>query len=125
MEHCYGGVVWFRLQETMLVAEGGVCQSTCITFFLQLKANVVGTEYLLRGKGGDINSHKGFNAQLLAVNYKPTINHIKTGPRTMTAVVPVPESQVGQLGLRPLLSTVQQLKLWLPSAMARHTATAY
>jgi hypothetical protein len=59
---------------------------------LQLKANMLGTEFLLRGKGGDPALHKGFNAQLLAVNYKPTINHVKAGPRTMTACVPVPEA---------------------------------
>lgn len=62
---------------------------------LQLKANMMGTEYLLRGRGGDSSQHKGFNAQLLAVNYKPTINHIQAAPRTMTAVLPVPESKVG------------------------------
>lgn len=61
---------------------------------MQLKANVLGTEYLLRGKGGDSVSHKGFNVQLLAVNYKPTINHIQAAPRTMTAVLPVPDSKV-------------------------------
>jgi hypothetical protein len=68
----------------------------CLLFFyvLQLKANVLGTEYLLRGRGGDSSSHKGFNAQLLAVNYKPTINHMQAAPRTMTAVLPVPESKV-------------------------------
>jgi hypothetical protein len=59
---------------------------------LQLKANVLGTEFLLRGKGGDPGLHKGFNAQLLAVNFKPTINQVKAGPRTMTACVPVPEA---------------------------------
>jgi UDP-N-acetylglucosamine 2-epimerase len=55
---------------------------------------MMGTEYLLRGRGGDISAHKGFNAQLLAVNYKPTINHMQAAPRTMTAILPVPESKV-------------------------------
>jgi hypothetical protein len=59
---------------------------------MQLKANVLGTEFLLRGRGGDPSLHKGFNAQLLAVNFKPTVNHVKAGPRTMTACVPVPEA---------------------------------
>ncbi|WIA33238.1 hypothetical protein OEZ86_006380 [Tetradesmus obliquus] len=58
----------------------------------KLKANVLGTEFLLCGKGGDPVLHKGFNAQLLAVNFKPTINQVKAGPRTMTACVPVPEA---------------------------------
>jgi hypothetical protein len=61
---------------------------------LQLKANMMGTEYLLTARGGDSSAHKGFNAQLLAVNYKPTINHIQAAPRTMTAVLPVPGSRV-------------------------------
>lgn len=55
---------------------------------------MLGTEYLLRARGGSQASHKGFNAQLLAVNHKPTINHVQAAPRTMTAVLPVPESQV-------------------------------
>jgi hypothetical protein len=63
----------------------------------QLKANLVGTEYLLRGRGGDSSTHKGFNAQLLTVNYKPTVNHIAAAPRTMTATLPVPESKVSCL----------------------------
>lgn len=55
---------------------------------------MMGTEYLLTARGGDSSTHKGFNAQLLAVNYKPTINHIQAAPRTMTAILPVPESRV-------------------------------
>jgi hypothetical protein len=85
---------------------------------LQLKANVLGTEFLLRGKGGDPSLHKGFNAQLLAVNYKPTINHVKAGPRTMTACVPVPEAkQVCTCSLR-VASNILQLVL----PQARHEA---
>lgn len=57
---------------------------------------MMGTEYMLRGKGGDPALHKGYNAQLLAVNFKSTINHVKAGPRTMTAIVPVPDSQVAK-----------------------------
>lgn len=72
----------------------GWCACLFFCCVLQLKANVMGTEYLLRGRGGDSSSHKGFNAQLLAVNYKPTINHMQAAPRTMTAVLPVPESKV-------------------------------
>lgn len=69
----------------------------CLLLSAQLKANLVGTEYLLRGRGGDSSAHKGFNAQLLAVNFKPTINHIAAAPRTMTATLPVPESKVSCL----------------------------
>lgn len=60
---------------------------------------MMGTEYLLRGRGGDGTMHKGFNKQLLAVNYNPTINHIHAAPRTMTAVLPVPDSRVGDLAI--------------------------
>ena len=57
---------------------------------------MLGTDYLLRGRGGDAKVHKGFNAQLLAVNYKASVGHLKdSGPREMSATVPVPESQVG------------------------------
>lgn len=54
----------------------------------------MGTEYLLRGRGGLAAQHKGFNAQLLAVCYKPTVNHVQAAPRTMTATVPLPDSRV-------------------------------
>lgn len=63
-------------------------------FHAQLKANLLGTEYLLRGRGGHVAQHKGFNGQLLAVNYRPTVNHIQAAPRTMTAAIPVPKSRV-------------------------------
>jgi hypothetical protein len=87
----------------------------CLLYFLlygcvlQLKANMLGTEYLLRGRGGDSSSHKGFNAQLLAVNYKPTINHIQAAPRTMTAVLPVPESKVRPRARCTAACSAQQL----------------
>lgn len=87
---------------------------------LQLKANVLGTEFLLRGKGGDPALHKGFNAQLLAVNFKPTINQVKAGPRTMTACVPVPEAmQVCAAGF-----FCSQMLIALHSARATATAAA-
>lgn len=72
----------------------------CLLLSAQLKANLVGTEYLLRGRGGDCSANKGFNVQLLAVNFKPTINHIAAAPRTMTATLPVPESKVSYMPAR-------------------------
>lgn len=68
---------------------------------LQLKANLLGTEYWLRGRGGDYAVHKGFGAQLLAVNYKPTVNHIQAAPRTMSALLPLPGSLVSQRRCSP------------------------
>ncbi len=62
----------------------------------KLKGSLLGTHYLARGHGGG-PSHKGFNAQLLGVSYEPTANQLKAAPRTMTAIVPLPESQARTL----------------------------
>jgi len=87
---------WPYLFTTWHLIAATLC---CCGITMQLKANMMGTEYLLRGRGRDGTMHKGFNKQLLAVNYNPTINHIHAAPRTMTAVLPVPDSRVGDLAV--------------------------
>lgn len=83
--------------QQLITAQLGCCCSSCACLHPcvpQLKSNLLGTEYMLRTRGGDPVAHGGLNRQLLAVNYKPTINHIQAGPRTMSATVPVPGSSV-------------------------------
>jgi hypothetical protein len=105
-----------RVQISLLTLEA---LRPCVC--LQLKANMMGTQYLLRGRGGNSSVHKGFNAQLLAVSYKPTINHMQAAPRTMTAILPVPESKVRLLfqllcaATQPARShTGRYIQCWVP-----------
>ncbi len=79
----------------------------------------MGTEYLLWGKGGSHANKKGFGDQLLAVDFKPTVNMVKGGPRTMSAVVPAPD-QAGQAG-HPLEGTLSEC---LEKAKARELSPA-
>jgi hypothetical protein len=61
---------------------------------VQLKSDFMGTEYTLWQPGGNPAGKKGFGAQGLAVNYKPSIKSVKGGPRTMMAALPVPDDKV-------------------------------
>lgn len=58
----------------------------------KLKANFVGTEYSLWGKGDDKAVKKGYGREELCINFKQTALSSKGGPRTMYVVVPVPEA---------------------------------
>jgi hypothetical protein len=68
-----------------------------------VKADLLGTEYVLKGKGGDPGVKRGLNAEQLVVNYKPTVNHLQAAPRTLSAVVPVPGATVSTLLMHILL----------------------
>lgn len=57
----------------------------------KLKANFVGTEYMLWGRGADSMIKKGFSREEVAINFKQTALTTKGGPRTLYMAVPVPE----------------------------------
>ncbi|GAX73981.1 hypothetical protein CEUSTIGMA_g1431.t1 [Chlamydomonas eustigma] len=58
----------------------------------KLKANFVGTEYMLWGKTDDVNIKKGYAAEQLCINYKGS-TLTQGGPRSMHVIVPMPETQ--------------------------------
>lgn len=63
--------------------------SNCIA---KLKANFVGTEYMLWGRGNDSLLRKGFSREEAAINFKQTALTTKGGPRTLFMSVPLPET---------------------------------
>ncbi len=57
---------------------------------MQLKSNLLGTEYTAWLKGGGPSAHKGYGAQALAVRYQPTGATPTGGARGMAAILPAP-----------------------------------
>ena len=58
----------------------------------QLKANFLGTEYMLWGRTPDKSVRKGYAAEKLCINFKQTALNTTGGPRTMYVVLPMPDS---------------------------------
>eukprot|EP00195_Chlamydomonas_chlamydogama_P011442 CAMPEP_0202901248 /NCGR_PEP_ID=MMETSP1392-20130828/14147_1 /ASSEMBLY_ACC=CAM_ASM_000868 /TAXON_ID=225041 /ORGANISM="Chlamydomonas chlamydogama, Strain SAG 11-48b" /LENGTH=473 /DNA_ID=CAMNT_0049587785 /DNA_START=24 /DNA_END=1445 /DNA_ORIENTATION=+ len=57
----------------------------------KLKANFVGTEYMLWGKSDDRKQKKGYAAEQLCINFKQTALSTSGGPRAMFVVLPLPD----------------------------------
>ncbi|KAF8067363.1 LIMR family protein [Scenedesmus sp. PABB004] len=90
-----------------------------------LKANLLGSDYLLHGRGGDAGVHGGFGAQLLAVNYQSAGAAAQAAPRCMTAALPVPESRAWSGGAAPTGGPLDDLSACLEAARARELPPAY
>lgn len=58
----------------------------------KLKANFVGTEYMLWGKSKDKTVKKGYAAEQLCINFKGTALSVNGGPRSLLCSLPVPEA---------------------------------
>jgi hypothetical protein len=58
---------------------------------LQLKANFIGTEYMLWGKTDNALVKKGYGAEQLCINYKGSALGSQGGPRSMHVMLPLPE----------------------------------
>ena len=58
----------------------------------QLKANFLGTEYMLWGRTPDKSVRKGYAAEKLCINFKQTALNTTGGPRAMYVVLPMPDS---------------------------------
>lgn len=65
----------------------------------QVKANLMGSDYVAWQKGGGPGAHKGYGAQALAVRYHPTSSSPSGGARQLTAILPTPgEGRAGGWG---------------------------
>lgn len=79
----------------------------------KLKANFIGTEYMLWGKDEDAGLKKGF-AEQLCINFQQTALTANGGHRTLFCSLPVPES-----GWRPSSSGTDSLGACLDQARRR------